>query len=387
MSDSNLTGIGYWKETEFGVLPDPAPAKQNIRFLSSSLESAKMTEMSEEIRSDRSRPELVQVGKSSSGDIATEFIVGGYDDFILAALGAAAWVMGSAVLTVNATAADNTLAITAGTLPAAAQGAKYYRVSGLAQAADNGVKRVVSAGDDSIVLDSVTADESAVEVTVHWRYARNGTTKVSFGIEQQYGAISSFIPFLGQTLNTWSLEMEARARLLQTFEFMGAEGLQASASSLSGSQVAETTRKICNTTGNIGALLWNGAALDANVMSFSLALGNNLRERPAISRETTLQHGTGRNEPDGTINTYFDSRDLYNAFLAHEDASLLLPITDPAGNLFSLWFPRLQFPSGTPTIEGINTDVMQELEFNATYHPTLGYHLQVDSVDVAGESS
>jgi hypothetical protein len=49
----------------------------------------------------------------------------------------------------------------------------------------------------------------------------------------------------------------------------------------------------------------------------------------------------------------------------------------------SIHLPHLEFPSGFPSIEGINTDVMMPLDFNATFNPTIGYTIQIDQLDAA----
>jgi hypothetical protein len=181
--------------------------------------------------------------------------------------------------------------------------------------------------------------------------------------------------------------MEAQARVMQTFQFMGTQAALADATAGDGSPQAHSTREICNTTGNVGGLMLDDASFVASVMSFDMTLGNNLRNRPAIGRETTLSHGRGRSAPDGTLNAYFTDTTILEKFLDHESAALLVPIVDVAGNLLSVFLPNIEFPDGWPTVEGIDTDLMLAATFNATLHTTLGYAIQVDQLDVATGSS
>lgn len=388
MSDANLTKLLYRKKAAFDVVTSGNPNFQELRFLSSGLSHSKLTVMSDEIRSDRARSDLIKVGTDAAGPIETEFICGAYDEFILAALLAEAWTEDSVTMAGNTVTSGGNTAFTrtSGTFSAAIQGAKYVWINS-AYAANDGIKRVVSCTDTVLTWAGVGVTQSeTISVTV--KYARNGTHLDWFTFEQQYLSLdpAHYISFEDMAVNQWSLNMEAQARVLQTFDFLGTKAISGAATIGDGSPTDPSTRYICNTTGNIGGLVWDGAAFAENVMSFSMALNNNLRNRPAISRETTLQHGKGRCEPNGTLNCYFESPDLWEAFLAHTAASLLLPITDPDGNVCSIHMPHLEFPTGFPTITGINSDVMLPLEYNATYDDTLGYVIQIDRLDVAAGS-
>lgn len=386
MSDANLTRLLYVKETAFGVIPSGPPKLTEIRFLSSGLTHEKLTVMSDEIRHDRARTELIQVGKNAQGPVETELIVGGYDDFILAALLAEEWTIDAEAVAGTIAAAGNTFTRTSGTFSATLRGAKFVHISGAANATNNGIKRVVSWTTTVLTVDDFTIDESAtIEITV--KYARGGVFLDSFTIEQQYLSLDPVVcvQLLGLVINQWSLNMQAQDRVLQTFDFLGTKALSGSTAG-DGAPTESTDRFICNTTGNIGSLIWNGSAFQSDVLNFTMALNNNLRNRPAIGRETTKKHGKGRSEPNGSINAYFESTDLLEAFINHDSASLVMPITDPDGNLLSIFLPHLQFPTGFPTIPGVNSDVMVALEYNATIDTTLGFVIQVDRLDVQNGS-
>jgi len=389
MSDANLTKLLFSQEDEFAVLPVSPPDMQELRFLSSGLTHEKLTVMSEEIRSDRSRSKLIQVGKNATGPVETEFIVGAYNEFILAAMLAANWVTGIDTVTATATEVGDTIVLTAsvGTFSTAAQKAKFVKITfGAFSATYHAIVRVISMGNTTLTFPKpagVIGLFAGTVGTVEFNYIRNGVTLRSFLIEQQYLGMEAdtFIQLVGMVVNQWTVGMEAQARVMQTFDFMGAKAYVDDATAGDGSPLVPSTRTICNTTSNIGSLIWNDALYTDNVMSFDLTLNNNLRNRPAISREITLEHGKGLCEPDGNLNVYFESKDQLEDFINHVTASLLLPIIDPDGNLLSIHMPQLEFPSGFPSIEGINTDTMMNLAFNATHSPGEGYTIQVDQLD------
>ncbi len=398
MSDASLTRLIYMQEAAFGVLVEGDPMTE-LRFLSSEMTHEKLTVMSEEIRADRARSSLIQVGKNATGPLNTEFIVGAYNDFILGALMAEAWTAGeeSGDVTIDSDSTTISLTLDSGTFPAALRGAKFVLLASDGQDAQLvGIKRVVSWTDTILTFAKTSEDPvigaSGVPFTFGYRYARNGSFRRSFMFEQQYLGMDpeQYIALVGMAVNEWTLNLEAQARVMQTFAFMGTQAYLNTEDppvSFGGDAAAHSTRPICNTTGNIGSLTWDGLPFTDNVMSLDFTMGNNLRNRPAISRETTLVHGRGRSTPDGSMNAYFESAALLQKFLEHEAASLLVPITDADGNLMSVFLPHIEFPSGFPSIPGIDTDVMLPMDFNATNHDTLGYAIQVDQLDAPAAGS
>lgn len=383
MSDSNLTKIRYIEETTFGVTP-ATPALTELRFISTDLVHEKVTVMSEEIRADRGRNDLVQVGKNVSGNLETEFLVGAYDDLILGALMAAGWTeeVGTAL---DAEIASNVITLNAGTFSAAVQGAQYVKIGGLTVASEDGIYRIASCTDTVMTIgaEKTLTDEAGAGPDVTVKYARQGTTNRSFFFETEFTSLTpaAFIPMNGLAVASWNLAMEAQARLMTTFEMMGTSGGATTPATAGVGNLPASTASICNTSDNIGSLIWDGSASTYNVMSLDFTLTNNLRNRLAISRDSTLEHGKGRSEPDGTMEVYFETAELYNIFFNHGRAALHLPIVDPDGNHISIHLPHLKFPTGAPAIEGVNTDLMLPLEFNALRDETLEYVIQVDRLD------
>lgn len=388
--DANLTKLLYAAETAFNETPDNLSTLQELRYVSESVNHVKSTVVSEEVRSDRARADLVQVGKSAEGSVELELILQAYDDLILAALLGTSWTSGQDTgLTLTSAAAGQTITASVGTFSASTQAAKLVKLAGFTDPSLNGIFAVVSATSTVLTLapGSITVDEGpTASCTADYRYARNGTTFRSFLFEKQFLSLTTplYQGFTGMVVNEMGLSMEARAIARATFGMLGAQGLNpATSTNGDGSPTSPSTNGILNTSSNIGGLLWSGAALAANLMSFDMTLNNNMRDRPVISSLFTLEHGKGTIDLTGTLTAYFEDETLLDAFINHSSASLLMPYQDAAGNGMSVFLPNIKFPNGNPVVEGINTDLMVPLEYQALVDSTLGYVVQVDSLAAA----
>ena len=82
-ADSNRARMRYIKEgvLTWGTTPASGQTRE-LRYTGSTLNAQKDTTMSEEIRSDRMVPDIIETAARSSGEINTEFSAGSHDDFM-----------------------------------------------------------------------------------------------------------------------------------------------------------------------------------------------------------------------------------------------------------------------------------------------------------------
>ena len=82
----------------------------------------------------------------------------------------------------------------------------------------------------------------------------------------------------------------------------------------------------------------------------------------------------------GKLSTYFEGSgtSLYSKYLAGTETSLSLRFTDPTGNAYILTFPRVKLTKGTLVAGAPDTDVIEELEYQAIRHATYGFTAQLD---------
>jgi hypothetical protein len=367
-----------------GGLASNYASTTELRYNSHTLKHQKITLVSEEIRSDRSAVGLVKVGIGAGGEFTHELIYGDEESFIASAMmtpiaspytganSATTWAIASNVLS------------TSGSLPAGLQAAKWIKLSGFATAANNGIKRVISSTSTTITLEGMTNEAAGATVTVYWRYSRQGTTLESYLIETEQADSGICIPLTGMCVNTWNLSMEARAKIMSTFGFIG-YGLPSGTSSRTdgvGTTVsAASLNSVMNTTSNVAVLKADNRNMEASIRSLTLNVNNNLRERLAIGREGTLVPGTGESTITGTMQLYFDSKTQYDAFLLHTSQSLELTMQDAAGNTISIYLPKIEQTDGSYDVPGLNQDVFFNMNFKAskgTGHDTTQFQAQVD---------
>lgn len=79
IAEADGTRLAFIAETVEGTTP-ATPAFQELRMTSETLDAAKETAKSQEIRADKNVSDVLQVGTNVSGDINAEFSYGTYDD-------------------------------------------------------------------------------------------------------------------------------------------------------------------------------------------------------------------------------------------------------------------------------------------------------------------
>lgn len=268
-----------------------------------------------------------------------------------------------------------------GTFPTAMTGARYIKVASADETKiASGIYKIASATTSVITLaaGSVLADATALTLGLTVNYIRTGSTYITHLIQKEFTDITRYIAFTGMGVDTYDFKMEAKNKVMQTFGFLGCQGLSRSTKVNTVAAIAASTNGVVNTSSMIGSLLKDGAAFGNPVMSASFQVKNNLRERPYIGSLVSQEHGVGFSEVTGELRVYFTSAEMLTAFLNHTTFSVEFPITDSAGNKMNIYLPSVQTASGSPENTGINTDVMQNVQFRAIPHSSLGYQIQVD---------
>jgi len=342
-------------------------AATELRFNSSGLRHNKVTVQSEEIRADRVVQDLVKVGISGSGDTTHELHYGDLQPFIAAAMqGPVVSLSDSGTWGVTT---GGVYTKTTGLL-AGMSGGKLIKVSGFVNAVNNGIKRVIAQSGNTFTVvnldGSAFVAESGVSAIVSVNYVRQGATYSSFIIEQEDVEAATVIALLGCAVDTMTLTLESRAKAMIQFGWLAYGAITPTRTDTVANAInAPSSNPIYNTTANVGNLLINGAKPPSLFRRWTMALKNNLRERPAIAREGTIQHGSGLAEITGAMETYFTEKSTLDAFLQHVAQSVELTMIDTGGRYINVFYPSVQFSSGSPSVQGINTDVMLPLEYQA----------------------
>jgi hypothetical protein len=455
MSDANYASIGWAREEEWGT--DPAsPSLTALRFTAEDLSHSKDTQRSDELRSDRQRADLVEVGVEGGGSVSfelsytwAEFLIsalmtrhkpaavtglagvdfdatddtltGTTGDFSAYQAGDRITIAGAttpanngtfrvasvnsdgSVLTLATGAVDttetNTIDITVTDIVARAPSADisgqtitdaaatfsdikkggWIKIAGASTSGNNGLKRVLDVNSDGSVLTlyagSLTGSDTGEDLTITTQDYRIGTTPTSYVLERNILAQDGnhyYQKHNGMQPASVALTIAAGEKITGSMDFMG-KGATPSSSTIDadGTYTPAGTAPIMNGTSNVGSVYKDGAALSAEIIgSLDFTLENNLRAIKGIGDRFTKRVGVGGADLTGNFELYFANNAQYTSFIDHDSVSLSFSVTDTDGNTIAFTIPKMKLADANPPIGGIDTDITQNVEFQAMHDPT-----------------
>ena len=174
--------------------------------------------------------------------------------------------------------------------------------------------------------------------------------------------------FLGCVVNQMSLEMNAGELITGRFDVMGKFGGRSSTIITGATYADSPTEPVMNAANQFGSLSITGVTGTPKLRSLSLNINNNIREQDALGELDTLGLAPGLCEVTGSLEAYFDSGDLYDAFLAHDDIALEFTLGSVATKKYTFLLPTVKL-SGNPGLGtgGNDEDVMATFDFTAIY--------------------
>ena len=376
MAESNLAQVGYITESTWGTTP-ATPELTEIRLTSDNFAHNKNTVTSNELRSDRMRADLAQVGSGATGGFNYELSYASFDPFFESAFYGAqttlsetgSWTITEAteVLSGSATDFDNVLV------------GGWIKVAGAANSNNNGIKRVIAkAGDGSsitCVAGSFDTDETA-SITLSGTDIRNGVTEKPFSIERRIDVNGTdyFQVFRGMVASSMSMNIATQQIATGSFGFVGSLGA-AGASTIdnSGTYTTSNANPVMNGTANVSSIFFDDynattpttTAMTEKVRSFGLNVNNNIRGLDALGETGNFDLGAGAFTVEGTMEMYYTDNSFFTDFIAHTYKSFSLQVTDTDGNIYVITLPRVNFSEANPNLEGIDTDIIQPVTFTA----------------------
>lgn len=384
-ADSSFAQVFYLEETTWGTTP--ASALKELRVTGESLNAQKQTVTSQELRSDRQVPDIVQVGENCGGDVSFELSYAAFDDILEGAFmsdwSANVGLSETDISAVNSDNSYNSVGVDF-SLTTLAVG-QWIKVSGFTDAANNGLRRVQTiAGGKITVSGGTLADEAAGDtVTISSSYVKNGVTKKSYTVEKSFTDVTEFVSYTGMRVGSMTLNAAVGQLLGGSFSFQGKKAISAGATVGTGSAVAAPTNDVLNAVSNISAttILEGGAALTFDITNLSITMNNSLRPQQAIGSLANVGIGIGRMELTGSLSAYFEDNVLYEKFLNFTETSLSIPITDGAGNVYVLDFPAIKFTSADVNASSIDQDVLVNMNFTAKMDASELFTISLSKID------
>ncbi len=346
-----------------------------IRLTSSSMVANKGTTVSDELRSDSMVSDLVETDFSTGGDLAGEWIMGSAWEPFLRAATRGEWsdpTSFPAGVTFTVDSASNTYTASAATFTDTQEGDFIY-FSNFTNEVNNGWKQVrtVTSATEIVVLVTPGTLINESGVAVEKGYSRtifNGVEKKSFNIEQFFPDLSTngiAQMFLGQRVGTWSLNVSAGSIVTTTWGLQGTEVMAKEGEYETSTPIPAPDDPVVGATADVGSMAIDFEELPCRVQSISLNLDNGLRVQNSVGSKFPCGIGYGRQTITGNITLYFQNLSDYTDFINHESVALYWDFQDAVGNHMRMKLPHIKYTTGSPQLEGIDTDVMISCDFQA----------------------
>lgn len=257
-------------------------------------------------------------------------------------------------------------------------------------ATKNGFFTVLAVVDNDtlVMVETLTTDTNAstLPVIVKGSHVRNPgvvseITKQSFTIETGFTDVNKYFVARGQRPSSFALSVKTGDIVTGSMDFMGRDIVHSSDVLLSASPYTPTdttTTEILNATSNVGTVEYQGAPLAAALQALTMKGDNNLREQRAVGEQFPAGIGYGKFDLSGTADMYFENFDIYTAFVAHTTVSLGFDFNDVDNNHYIFTIPAIKFTKDPIVPTGIDTDVMEKLEWTAQRDPILKTQMMVD---------
>jgi hypothetical protein len=398
LSSSNRSQLSYKLEgtypTNFGVPQGGNGVLMNMT--SENFDYSVKTEMSKQLRQDRSVADIVQVGASALGGFNFEAQYKEYDPF-LEGIAQSAYVvygtLGVSAVVVTLTLTSTT--ITAGVAPTGSsqwtdikkgQWIKVIPPAGATQTVKdyfNGrvfrVSLVTAPTSTVITLDAATPINTTTGGTsisngfIATSRLENGNVMKSYTIEVQHSDITQFRQYTGMIPSKMDLKLGVGAIITGSFEFMGKSMNLIQATSM-GTPAAAQTYTPANATRGVFDILEGGSSVSAltYIKSADLSFDNKLRIQDAVGVFGAAGVGAGTMNIGGKLEVYFAEHTLYGKLISGAASSLALPILDVDGNGYVYYFPRIKYTAAKVATGGQDQDNMLSMEFSAIPDVTVG---------------
>lgn len=194
----------------------------------------------------------------------------------------------------------------------------------------------------------------------------------------EQGATDSFIRAAGCRIDTVDLRLQARQSVEIDFGIMALTmPTPATAIVVGATYTAATTTQVMNAGLNVAALSITGVTNAPKLQSLSLSIKNNTYQNDVVGSYDPYSHGKGRFEVSGSMNTYFENLDTYNAILQHSDIGLSMTLGSVTAQKYTIAIPKIKLMDGGPPVPGNGKSVMLEVPFQAYIDSGIGAQMQI----------
>jgi hypothetical protein len=359
----------YAKETSYGVGPSPLDMTE-VRNTEDTISLVRDSFVSDERRGDRGIHDMRLGNKQPAGDISFEFSYGAFDDFLLAGLGASAWVAPYTDLTVSVTVDADEKTYTRATGSWLTSGVKVgdtITVTGLTTTADNITAKVTAVtatiltfGDATGLVDITVAEGGVFNTDA--RVIKKGSTVTSFAIEKAFTDVNEYQLYTGGIVNTVNLEVSPNAMITGSFGMMFQDAENGGTVYHNDITGVVTNRPFDAFTGYIK----ENDTTNSIASSLSISLDNGFERNFVLMQNTAPQMTSGKSNVTGSVTLYFSDSIIYDKFVNETESSIELRLADDENNGYVITLPRIKYTSADTPVSSdgaiINTMNFQALD-------------------------
>lgn len=333
-SNVNVT-LRYAPENTFGSAASAAGG-QLLRRVSSTIQTAKDSFTSNEVRSDQQVFDARHGTRRAQGAISGELSVSTYDEFLEAAL-RGTWSSGAsssqAALTSLSVSGSAFVAGGGSFITAGFKIGDVVRLAGFSHANVGKNFRITALTATNMTVSPAPAAMTAqttFSITVAGRKLLTGTALRSFTIEQNYPEIDVNELFTGMRVGEFGISVPPSGIATVNVGFQGQNGVVASGAGAPyfSNPAAETATGVL--AGVSGALSIAGSASTV-VTGLDFSINNNLSSTPVVGSNTVPEIFYGRTVVTGNVSAYLENSSLIDAFLNESEIDLQVQL-DASGN-------------------------------------------------------
>lgn len=258
-------------------------------------------------------------------------------------------------------------------------------------ASKSGVFTVDTAVDNDTftVVETLTADANGGGLTVvvkgsHLRNpgALNAITKQSFTLQSGFEDVSKYFRRTGMRVGSFTMNIAAKELVTANWSLMGGTPSHSSTDVLGDTGtytvLATTNTEVFNATANVGTIYKDSTALSSAIREIEISGDASLREQPAVGSKYPAGIGYGRFTLKGKLNVYFEDFSFYDNFINHDTTSLQFGFEDVDHMAYYYTIPAMKITSDPISPNGIDQDVMEEMEWEAQRDPVLNTQFMLD---------
>lgn len=345
------TTLALIEEVTFGVTP--AGTLTPIRHTKANLNVKKDGFSSEEIRSDRQRPNFRHGFRSVEGSIECELSSVSHDALYEGSLGGA-WAAGVSVGTVTAVASGNKYTrasgswLTDGYLPG-----DVITVSGFGTSGNNGTARVVSVSATDLAILSASGsptfgktltNDTGGTVLLTGKKLKAGSTLKTYSIQQGFDDVAQYRMFTGIAVNSLELKFDPKGINMGTFNLVGKDGSVFQGTTFAASAAIGTTNPIDSFVGTT----WEAGTSLGIITALSAKVENGRTVEGVLGSKVTPAMFEGQCKVSGSMTVFFQDATQYNKFINETASSVDILALDVNGTDFLRFvFPALKYSTGT----------------------------------------